>query len=544
MRACHAHPHAAILPPARLGLASLALAFMLGGASPAGASECPRMRWIWLLYERDRRGPVTSIAIRPFYVKTGTPSSYYEGSLMPLLVWHYHSERKDQWRWLFWFGESVNYMHSDGKRDFDFGFFPLLFFGKGDDPSERYFMLWPFGGTLKHKFGTDKISAFVFPGLLLFVFFPPASIFSYTTLAYILASMIPVVTLVEQGDYRSWSVFWPLVTRGKSPLRDDLRILPFFSRLTKKGWYDRISVLMVFNYSIHHFRDDWLKSFFFFPLVGRKWSRSGRMSSWALLWPFFSWGRDERIGDRQLNLFWPLVQIRDCNTPRIHSRILFPFFGRHRYEKNETLFFTPLYFRLSKSSYRFDSMQWIIGGIVMYYKRDYHNRPDPYYGRKWRYFKIWPLFHVERNDSGDFAFNLLSMLPFRDREGYEKLYAPFWTIVEYERFAGGEKRLGLFFRLYYQRWTANEFQMRIAFLLGVSRREKKLTELSFFESMFGYACGGRGKFVRIFWIPVRIGKGCDCPDAEPGLPDVRLGGDYVMPPRDPLANYASASCRF
>lgn len=498
-------------PGVTASAAALVLALALLAPSAAAARD---FSWFWMFYEGERQGDHSTLVVRPFYLKTGTQEKYFQSFFMPFLLWRYHDPVKDTWKWLFGIGQADNLRHADGSREFDFGFFPLLFFGFGDRPDERYGLVWPIGGVLKKKFVTDSLSAWLFPGFLLFIFFPPASLLSYTTLAYMVASMIPVYLQYRVKDFRAWSILWPLFLYGRSANRFEFRILPLFAMFRKKDWYDKYSVLMIFNYERYYYENDVHQSFFLVPLIGRKWSRSGRVSSWTLLWPLFSWGYDERTRDWQMNLFWPLVQLRSCESPKIYSRIAFPFFGIHRYNDNETFFVTPLYFRLRKKSYRFDSEQNFILGIIWYYRRDYHERPDPRYGMRWRFFKIWPLFQAEWNDRGDSYFSLLSLLPFRDREGYEKIYQPFWSIVEYERFADGEKRLGLLMRLYYQRWGPDFFALRVPFVMNLAWREKRLTEALFVFYMFGYTCGKRGQHLRLFWIPIRIGAdtcGCERP---------------------------------
>lgn len=492
-----------------------------------GLGPVKEFDWFWFLYERERAGNVRTLAVRPFYLKTGTGLKYFQASLMPVLFWRYYTPEYDKWKWLFGLGQ-VDDVKKGGTRDFDFGFFPMLFFGFGTDRAkENYFFLWPFGGTLKGKFVTNRISAYVFPGFLLFVFFPPAGIATaaglYTALGWGLLSLVPVYLYYEVGDFKAWNVLWPFIYYGRGGRREEFRIFPFYSHFRKEGWYDKYSFLFIINYQRFYFTNDLHQTFFLFPLFGRKWSRSGRMSSVTLLWPFFSWGYDKRIGDWELNIPWPLVMLKDTERPKIRKRIFFPVYGEYRYEDNETMFITPLYIRLRKKSDLFDSQEHISFVIFWYFRRSYHGDPDPYYGREWRYFKMWPLFSVEYNDRGDRSFSMLTLLPFRDREGYEKMYQPFWSIVEYSRFRDGEQRLGLLMRLWYQRWGERFFRCKVPFLVSVGRQGGKLTELAFFEYMFGYSKKRKGRYVRIFWIPIRIGDSEDMPPDAAEEDDKRSG---------------------
>jgi hypothetical protein len=85
------------------------------------------------------------------------------------------------------------------------------------------------------------------------------------------------------------------------------------------------------------------------------------------------------------------------------------------------------------------------------------------------------------------------------------MYQPFWSIAEYVQLQNSEQRLGLLMRIWFQRWSDQFFYCKIPFVVSVGRREGRLTELTFFESMFGYTVKRKGRFIRIFWVPIRIG---------------------------------------
>ncbi|MDR3238002.1 MAG: hypothetical protein LBT84_05825 [Spirochaetia bacterium] len=477
-------------------------------ASSAFASEQRSFNWFWFIYEREYCPSYTSFTVRPFYTNHVSPNLYFDASLIPVFFWRYITENKRQTKGFFGLYNSIDLTNSNGTEDHDLGIFPFIFYGHGnsDENRDNYFMLWPFGGQLNGKLSYEKVSAAIFPGFLLFVFFPPAQLFSITTTIYIGLSMLPLYSSWSRGEYSAFGIMWPIFMRGKSPERDDIRIMPFYAHKKKSGWYDRYSFLLLFNYSKEYYANDTRKTFFFFPFFGRKWSDSGRISSWTFLWPFFSWGYDKKQKSFMYNLPWPLVQIEDTEEPKISKRIFFPFYGAYSYEKNSTLFITPLFIKLSKKGIAFDSVYYTNFFIVWWHKRNYHT-DDSQHGKSWRYFKIWPLFSVEYNDKNDFAFNTLSLLPLRDADGYEKLYEPLWSVLEYRRFAFGEKRLGILMRTYYQRWGENFFQCKIPFLFSYNRIMNKTAGISFLLSMFSYsAAEADGSFLRLFWIPFRVGE--------------------------------------
>lgn len=465
--------------------------------------------WYWMFYEKESSRFSNSIVYRPFYMKSIDRKGIYRGSLMPIVYWGYETGRKKEWKGLVGLLGSIDYTHTSGIEDYDFGFFPFILYGDSVDPRDRYLLIWPFGGTIKGKFAHDEISPWVFPGFLLFIFYPPSSVFSLRTAAYIILSLLPLYVTFKDGDYKAWSLIWPLIHRGKSRTVDELRVLPFYARKIKKGYYENYSYGMIVNYSRVFYKKDVHKTFFLLPFYGKKWCRSGRIGASALLWPFFSWGYDRRSGELEVNLPWPLVQIKDSENPKIIKRIFFPFYGLYKYLENETFFVTPLYFTLKKKATNYTSEYFINFLIIWYFKRDY-NYDHKYYGKSWRYFKLWPLFQYEKNDRGDISFNFLSLLPFRDPYGYEKMYQPLWSIVEYRKFSDGEKRLGLLLRTYYQRWDDKSFTAKMAFIIPIftySDYNDKITELSFLFSLFAYTNSSTGSYIRLFWIPIRIGEG-------------------------------------
>lgn len=487
-----------------------AILFFFGmmASSPASslAGEPRRFEWFWVFYERDSTWLKSSSAWRPFYVKNSYPdNSSFEASLMPLAFWRYRDGRRSEWKSLFGLVDSLSYVHENGVPDYDFGIFPLLFFGCSPDRADRYFFLLPLGGTIKGKLAHRRISAFAFPGVALFFLFPPAN--TYLALVWLAASLVPAYVDYEASGYKAWGVFWPLIQRGVGPGRDDIRVLPFYAHNYKKDMYDNYNFFLIINYQRVRLGDDEQKTLFVFPLFARRWNVSGNASSSALLWPFFSWGYNRKTGDRELNFPWPLVMMQDCESPYIYKRIFFPFFGLYRYERSrETFFITPLYFRMKSSSAAMSSMSRYLLFVVWSLEREYRGEPHPYYGNSWRYFKIWPLFHYERDDRGNASFNLLSLLPLRDPDGYELLYQPFWTIFEYRRLMTGERRLGFVMRLYYQAWGEDFLSVKLPLLFCLDVVKDELTRLTFFCSMFGYVNDDGRPRLKLFWLPIGLGR--------------------------------------
>jgi hypothetical protein len=462
--------------------------------------------WFWFFYEHTEDLKGTTDVYRPFFMEAVKGDKLFQASLMPVLFWRYKDDRNDITKGFFGLYESVDYKHSGNKKDYDNGFFPLFLYGNGDKPEDKYFLLYPIGGNMHGKLGYERISPWVFPGVALFFLYPPSGLFTWRTLFYALAACIPVYTEFEFKDYSATAIFWPFITWGKGRIREDFRFLPFYAHNKKDGWYDNYQYLLLINYREMYLSDDERYTFFFFPFFGKKWSKNNRISSYTILWPFFSWGYDADTNDRSYNLPWPFIQIRDCDKPKVKSRIFFPIYGRHETSTYESMFVTPLYFRIKKEAEYFQSEYHITCIIAWYLKRDYSYNHE-YYGRSWRYFKLWPLFQTEWNDSGMYSINILSLLPFRDTEGYEKLYQPFWTLFEYRVKPDGERHMGFLLRTYYQVWGDNFFKMKIPIIVSYERREESIREFTVLLGSFGYKKDNEGAYLKFLWLPIRIGEG-------------------------------------
>ncbi len=464
------------------------------------------VNWFWCLYEHTEDINAATVVYRPFYMEAVHNENLFQASLLPVIFWRYKNNKNDVTKGFFGLYESTDYKHQDEKKDYDNGLFPLFLYGSGDSGKDNYLFIYPLGGNIRGKFAYDRISPYVFPGVALFFLFPPSGIFTWQTFFYSMAALIPVYTGFEDKDYTGTALFWPFVSWGKGSKREDFRILPFYAHNSKTGWYDNYQYLFLINYRELYLSHDERYTFFFLPFFGKKWSKSGRMKSYTVIWPFFSWGYDLDKNEKIYNLPWPLIQIGDSDKPKMKKRIFFPFYGAYETSTYESMFITPLYFRIKKDADYYKSEYHIICIIAWYLKRDYL-KPHEYYGRSWRYFKLWPLVQVEWSDSGLYSINLLSLLPFRDTEGYEKLYQPFWTLFEYRKKPDGEKHLGILLRTYYQVWNDDFFKMKVPVVVNFESRGNSIKEFTLLFSSFGYEKNEEGTYIKLLWFPVKIGEG-------------------------------------
>jgi hypothetical protein len=465
------------------------------------------INWFWFFYEEAESAAGKTVVYRPFYLEASNEENLFQASLMPIFFWRYkHNEKSDTTKGFFGFYESTDYKHSNGERDYDNGLIPLFLYGKGDRERDNYLFVYPLGGNIRGKLGYERISPYVFPGIALFFLYPPSGFFTWKTLFWTLASLIPVYTKFEFKEYNGYAILWPFIAWGKGDKREDFRFLPFYAHNSKEGKYDNYSYLLLINYRELYLSKDERYTFFFFPFFGKRWSKNERMKSYTILWPFFSWGYDLDKNETSYNLPWPLVQVADSDSPKMKKRIFFPFYGTYETSTYDSMFVGPFYFRIKRDASYYKSEYHVSFIIAWLFKREYPNGHE-YYGRSWRYVKLWPLFQVEWNDIGLYAINVLSLLPFRDSDGYEKLYQPFWTLFEYRTKPDGEKHLGLILRTYYQVWNKDFFKMKIPVIISYEKRKTGITDFTILLGSFGYEKKRKGSYLKFLWIPVRIGEG-------------------------------------
>lgn len=456
--------------------------------------------FFWFLYEREQSYN-EFYTVRPFYHCVKSDFKDYMAIIPPIIYSSYKTDKQIFRNYFFGLSNNVLYEHGNNTYDFDLTFFfPLIFYGKSNNnPDDNYLMIWPFGGSIKGKLAQDEISPWVFPGAALFFLYPPATISTF--FLYTFVSWIPLYTSYTSADFKGHAVLWPLVQWGRSSNRSSLRILPFYSRYRKNNFYDNRSFLLLFNFRETYYKNRTEETFFFFPFIGRKWSNIDNINAATLLWPFFTWGYDRKSGYYNLNFMWPFFQYAESHKPEMKKLFVIPFYGKYKYENNETCFITPLYFSKIqiRESYNIKNRYY---GILAWHFRRESLEDDIYYGKIWNFYKLWPLFEYESNDRGDFSFKTLSLLPFRDLEGYERIYSPFWSLLEYSSF-NGNKKFGLFFRTYFQYWNEDLFISKVPFIYSYKSYKEDIFCFTVFFEMFGTVKNEKGAFFKIFYFPVK-----------------------------------------
>jgi hypothetical protein len=352
-------------------------------------------------------------------------------ALWPLILYR---KRPDEFRVrLFPVFHYTDYRHPDGVRDVDWALLPLVFGGTADRQGS-YCAVFPLGGVLEGLLGKDRIE---------FVLFP---LFAHA----------------RDGEHRSWNVLWPFFQYGHGGGRTSYRAWPLFGRKWKEGSYHR--EFLFWPLVVHQREREGLErpteSWFFLPFYGNQQTPFGRIQYW--LFPFFSYQRNERPGNRfrEWNAPYPFFSVAYGDRRRKVS--LFPFWGRNVVDRTESIFaLYPFYWSLRETTgTSVERRYWV---LPFYWSRDL--APSGGEGGRERFVKLWPFLDYELGAEGVSRVRALSPLWFRDPEGLERNYSVFWQWYEETR----QPAQGVLSRRIL--WFSQHRAAKVSSLEGVGKRE-------------------------------------------------------------------------
>lgn len=435
-----------------LGSASAGLLCLMLASAPSGCASVENTRGIPPLFEiYEGTGGKREYVLRPLGGWTTGPEERALRLIWPLFNWHRTPPRTRSWLLPVFF---YNRRLKDDGNDTDWLLFPIIFAGKSPKDG-GYFALFPIGGTFRGMLGQDHMMFVLFP---LYLRARDRERVSHHVLW-------PVVNWLGGGNRSGWRV-WPLwgeyrgwTPEGKPKYRRRFFLWPFF-HLQENNLDTRNPTTF----------------FAFFPFYGR--ITSERFVKTTHLWPLFQssehLARDTRILS---SVFFPVVFARG---PGIEQTDVWPFYGQKRTETLERHFVLWPIERYEKGedkdhrSRRF----WLLPFYWRFHDEDLRT------GRVDDEWKLWPFFRYTRGPEGS-DLHTLSLLWFKDPEGFERYYARLWRLFRYRTQAGGEWAWEL---LWGTIFSAGDDA-------GRSRR------FSILGGLFGYSREGSERRYRILYIP-------------------------------------------
>ncbi len=359
-------------------------------------------QWLGPLIYRQS-GPEESYGLRPFFQETPAGAREHGNALYPFFTW----QREGAYR-SFSFFQLVNSRTDAADTahpDQHFDVWPFYFSREAKDPAESYRALFPFGGTIKNRFGKDRIS---------FVLFP---LYAHTEKSgrQITHAPWPFLRFIggegyhgfefwplfghsaHAGDYERQFYLWPLVYQSTTNLSEstpDVKtgILPFYTRDTGPGYISETYAWPFFGYAHRTmpYRYDEQRYFWPFLVQGRGDDRV--VNRWA---PFYT--HSVIKGSDKTWLLWPLYRHQRWSADGVAQ------------QKNQFLFF--LYWSLEQKS---------LANAAAAPAHKTH---------------LWPLFSAWDNGAGSRQVQALSPFEvfFPGNEPVRQLWSPLFALYRYER---------------------------------------------------------------------------------------------------------------
>jgi hypothetical protein len=368
---------------------------------------------LWPLFQKYESPRISQFALRPLVnVRTEETGGDLRGNMKEVQVlWPLFLYRKTEGpkrlkvRLLPVFFHE-RFLHPDGPEEVDTLLLPFILSGRSDT-GENYFALFPLWGTLRGFFAKDRIRFRLFP--------------------------LYADTL--DGEHRSRHVLWPFFSYSKGGGSSSFRFWPLFGWKKKEDWYNKVFVLWPFFSRVQLYlgTDRPTDSWFFLPFYATQQTPFGKIQ--YFLYPFFSYQRNERAGNRvrEWALPWPFVQI--TRGDREWRNSFWPFWGKRTKPGYANTFFL---YPIGRQLVYGDPEELTRRLYVLPLYWDWRVTEDGEFsqGRV----KGWPFFDSFRQGEKARQFRALSPLWFwRPDGGFERNYSDFWKLYECRRWQDGLK---------------------------------------------------------------------------------------------------------
>lgn len=262
--------------------------------------------------------------------------------------------------------------------------FPVFW---GADEGRRYGGVFPLYGTLRHRYGRDEIR---------FVLWP-------------------LYSASRTGDERRYSVLWPIFTY--SPARE-LKVFPLYGeKHSQEGKYQ------YFLWPIFHRERGPQAMDAALPLFLS--ARGEQNRTLSVLWPLFTYNRDDERGHTSMDMPWPLVRYA---TGACEERRFFPLY----WSKTEGLasgrkavlwpLYTMHYEAEPENGYNQRTTRILILSSLETENKD---------GQNFTTLHIWPVFYASK-DPDSRRWRVPNLIPLSD-EGFQRNWAPLLTLAYGEK---------------------------------------------------------------------------------------------------------------
>jgi hypothetical protein len=409
-----------------------------------------------------------TVAYPPFYSCYQNPSvkSHEDEYLYPLLT---SLRYGNEWRWQFF--QLISFsggQEQSGVRKDRFTLYPFYFYQRATDTNLDYIALAPFYGHLKNRLFHDEIFFVLFP------FYAETRKRDVVTDNY----LFPFGHVRHGKVLDGWQV-WPFV--GSEHKIPTLHTNGFGDVETVAGHKKSF-----FLWPLHLKQDTGIgtdnpeKFRASIPLYA--YSRSPKLDSTTVLWPFFNWYDNREKNYREWQMPWPFI-IFARGEGKTTDRV-FPIFSQsHNATKESDSYLWPLYTFTRTHS---DPLDLQHRRVLFYLYSDKVEKNTQTGAQKER-LDMWPFFTWHRDFNGNERLQILAPLEpvVPDNRGIERNWSPLWSLwrAESNPRAGGTSR-SLLWNLYRaEQWPAHK---KVSLLFG----------------LFQYQCDGGNQRTKLFYFTV------------------------------------------
>ena len=354
-----------------------------------------------------RSGPSEIKGVRPFTMEAVSDDGETGNLLYPFFTWRRQSDGFQAF--------SVFQLINLSKQppaagpgsettDSSLDIWPLYFSRQSDDPASRYRAVFPFGGTLKNRFGRDRIDFTLFP----------------------------LYARTQKSGRQITHAPWPFLRFYSGDGCDGFEFWPFYGRNRRAGEYDHRFWLWPLGYkSVDHLSE---------PVPDVK----------VGFLPFYS--RDTGPGYIRENFAWPFLGYTRITAPYAYQeqRYLWPFLVQGKGDGRLVNRWAPFYSHsIIKGSEKhwllwplFRSQRWQADGLAqektsilffLYWELEQRSLSHPA-APPARKTHFWPLLSLWDNGAGNRQVQFLSPIEvfFPQNDSMRQLWSPLFAVYRYD----------------------------------------------------------------------------------------------------------------
>ena len=403
---------------------------------------------------------------RPFYLRSHDGDRATGAFLYPLFTWQKQGDYRH-----FSFFQLINRPQDRdpaGRETSGLDVWPLYFSSQTGSPETSYRAFLPFGGTLRHRLGRDRISFVLFPLYLQtanegrqITHVPWPFLRFYDGAGHHGFEFWPLFGHSgRENDYDRQFYLWPLIYKSASHLSEPeperaFGVLPFYNRDTGPGYIRENFVWPFFGYTHRTIPNTYDERRYFWPFLVQGHGPQFLVNRWA---PFYTHSNIK--GYDKTWVLWPLWRHATWAEDGVEQ------------EKNQLFFI--VYWSLTQRSM---------------------TNPAAPPARKTHF---WPLFSAWDNGAGHRQVQVLSPFEvfFQDNEPVRQLYTPFFALYRYDRQGPDASRHSLLWNaVTYRRSPANrEFHLGPLFSSRTTPVTRRVTVGNGLLAWRRAAAGGRWRF--------------------------------------------------